>query len=1655
MQPGGTLKDKLIRGISGFLAVITVLSMVSTAVPSASASDEVEQPTVSASPSPSVEPSATPSDEHEHEPEDIAMPLELEKTSIGFGADSLKVSNTATMTDVQYLGVLSLEEYMSLVPTWVNVFSAPYLSQLDERTLIYVDGMGAEERASYRESAIEKLSPANQMIIDAAYDGDDYSDDFDFEIISSTVVDATQDTPPQIVCKFNVIWTGARPTVAAQGQSNGLLSNSGMTNGEQTTQAGSMSIADESPEVQQFLYEMWQEGTLTQENSVYDLSYFEKGNLPAKSEGTTTNNNEAANGTTSTQTESSLLSVADEAPETQQLLYELWLGGLTQANSIYDLSYFENGLYKPSTSTQSTPNLNLLGGDSEAPTPAPSATPSVEPSTAPSVEPSVEPSTAPSTEPVDESELIGNRGGEERLAVQALEDELANINDEDTATAPVPSVEPSAAPSVEPSAEPSTEPTTPSAEPSATPTDGADASTVSGDDDATVSAPDDVTGPTAPEDDTQSSLGANDAITAYFRVSTAANSSIYTYGAGYYFPTTLSNDGTNSSNDTQSNNDDNDSNADENNDAPNGDDKKDENDAKSDSKNSQSAQTEQEVHDLGTVVSGGGLYSENLYEKMLGFLREEKNDPTLQLFNETFRVQDETVAKIVAPGEGDGDKDYKLIGLSAKGQSSTTTRVMLSGTDDDGNALSVLATIEVLSFAEQHQNYIVRVVAGNTEDDIENIMLRHWRTANAAAFTANGVDPNVTPSNVTIGVLDERVATIDTTGDKPVLRTTLESQGRTSIYIIAVANYRTYFATMTLEVRGRYTLSSADEANPDVKPAIPQIVSGDTHTLALLSNGTVMAWGNNSNRQLATARDQRNMPAEVYTQQNNVRTQLSNIVMIAAGAAHSLALDSDGYVWSWGENTSGQTGNNESNQYAQKVSAPVGMNTNSGYLENIVAISAGGHFSMALAADGTVYTWGYNGQLQLGGGRAYNGETSSNRPVHVVRRDPKDVEGDETNLSEIVAIAAGGTFGVALDVRGKIWTWGSNQHGQLGINANPAEGGDANSENQRRGFATQITSFLGRDSDSAFTVQSTDETHFITAIAAGGIAFMEGGSVGDGSTGSASTINGHSIAIEVKAGNRNVTQLWTWGDDSHAQLGLAKNDLYQNESAKYQIRPMEFLFPISQTEQESGLDERHVVSVSAGGDHSLAVVRQLDTVTAENAYYLYSWGYNNSGQLGLGEKLKNPDETPLENTPQMEQEMNAASRVLDEFKNLLTTETEVDETTGEVLSTTTTYASAPITEIVSATAGAEFSMALREDGTVVAFGKNDGEAPGSVTASVGYLLGAGTRFSEFAYPYQPDLNSQYTRNYWAYPILVGLDVSRKLVFNKVWVYTTTEDEDDPTISTRELTGRFSQFPGNIPLTDEEIAAGIGDIVEQKMGDTLTITDKQDLVVHKEGIQRYYSVGFNLSERDRAVDPIRGTIFDYSFGEYINPETEEPEQIKIDSIVTEDAYEYAEANSLRLTPLDSETPDDERLGYTGVGATEDLTYADFQSEEEDHNIYSGEFGLEVKDANKFATPTIGAGENFAIALKSDGSVWAWGSNNYGQLGIGVSGDNVPTYETLTSTEPMAMADGSTPYTTYPVPVHGANGMLRLTLIEEISVGYSFWLAHRLEPYMLGD
>ncbi|MFZ2279949.1 MAG: cadherin-like beta sandwich domain-containing protein, partial [Prosthecobacter sp.] len=187
----------------------------------------------------------------------------------------------------------------------------------------------------------------------------------------------------------------------------------------------------------------------------------------------------------------------------------------------------------------------------------------------------------------------------------------------------------------------------------------------------------------------------------------------------------------------------------------------------------------------------------------------------------------------------------------------------------------------------------------------------------------------------------------------------------------------------------------------------------------------VFAWGQNNSGQIGdTTTTQRNIPVPVVA--TGVLAD-KTVIAVAPGSTHSLALCSDGTLVAWGDNTNGQLGNNTTTS----SSTPVAVSTADGVSalagKTVVAISAGGAFSMALCSDGTVATWGSNSNGQLG----INSTASSNVPVLI-----NTASGTSAIYGKnVVAISTGHSHSVALCSDGTVSTWGWNTYGQLGINS--------------------------------------------------------------------------------------------------------------------------------------------------------------------------------------------------------------------------------------------------------------------------------------------------------------------------------------------------------------------------------------------------------------------------------------------------------------------------------------------------------------------------------------------------------------------------------------------------------------------------------------------
>jgi alpha-tubulin suppressor-like RCC1 family protein len=186
-------------------------------------------------------------------------------------------------------------------------------------------------------------------------------------------------------------------------------------------------------------------------------------------------------------------------------------------------------------------------------------------------------------------------------------------------------------------------------------------------------------------------------------------------------------------------------------------------------------------------------------------------------------------------------------------------------------------------------------------------------------------------------------------------------------------------------------------------PYVTKIATGQNHTLAMMSNGTVRSWGLNNSGQLGVNDGtQRNTPVSVFN--------MSTAVMIAAGLTHSSVIRSDSTVYCWGDGAYGQFGRN----ILARSNTPVPMLN----ISTAVHISCGTFYTGVVLSNGSAFLTGYNRYGQLG----VNDTVQRNTPVPAL------------NISTATRIGCGENHTMVVLANGTIWGWGQNNNGQLGVN---------------------------------------------------------------------------------------------------------------------------------------------------------------------------------------------------------------------------------------------------------------------------------------------------------------------------------------------------------------------------------------------------------------------------------------------------------------------------------------------------------------------------------------------------------------------------------------------------------------------------------------------
>ena len=187
-----------------------------------------------------------------------------------------------------------------------------------------------------------------------------------------------------------------------------------------------------------------------------------------------------------------------------------------------------------------------------------------------------------------------------------------------------------------------------------------------------------------------------------------------------------------------------------------------------------------------------------------------------------------------------------------------------------------------------------------------------------------------------------------------------------------------------------------------------QVAAGNSHWLAIQSNGSLWSCGYNGYGQLGNNTSSTSVGASTPVQVGALTTW----TQVAGGNYSSYAIQNTGTLWSWGYNNFGQLGQSNTTNYSSPVQV--------GLLSNWTNISVNSTSASALALQsaGSLWAWGYNAYGQLGNSNT----TSQSSPVQIGA------------LTLWKQIAAGGYSGYAIQSNGTLWAWGLNSQGQLGLN---------------------------------------------------------------------------------------------------------------------------------------------------------------------------------------------------------------------------------------------------------------------------------------------------------------------------------------------------------------------------------------------------------------------------------------------------------------------------------------------------------------------------------------------------------------------------------------------------------------------------------------------
>lgn len=203
---------------------------------------------------------------------------------------------------------------------------------------------------------------------------------------------------------------------------------------------------------------------------------------------------------------------------------------------------------------------------------------------------------------------------------------------------------------------------------------------------------------------------------------------------------------------------------------------------------------------------------------------------------------------------------------------------------------------------------------------------------------------------------------------------------------------------------------------------VVSVSCGGSHTAAIKADGSLWMWGDDKYGQIGVGGNVK-YKDDIFTFQYVPVKVMDSVVAVSCGGSHTAAIKTDGSLWMWGSNSSGQIGNGGGGN-AQKESGLAYQNVPVKIMDNVAAVSCGGDDTAAIKTDGSLWMWGNGSNFKLGNGLASN--------IYDTGVHGENLLVPTKIMDGVTAVSCGGDHTAAIKTDGSLWVWGDNTWYQLG-----------------------------------------------------------------------------------------------------------------------------------------------------------------------------------------------------------------------------------------------------------------------------------------------------------------------------------------------------------------------------------------------------------------------------------------------------------------------------------------------------------------------------------------------------------------------------------------------------------------------------------------------